>query len=65
MLVSLGLESDASRALLSGSARIVWTAEAISHFDAMTKYCEHQGWGVYTTVFPELDKRTDKSLGLE
>lgn len=35
--------------LLSRSARLVWTVEASSHFEAMTLYYEGQGWGEYTT----------------
>ena len=30
-------------------AKKVWTVRAESHFDAMTKYYEHMGWGAYTT----------------
>jgi hypothetical protein len=29
--------------------RGVWTIEADSHFDAMTKYYSHMGWGEYTS----------------
>jgi hypothetical protein len=44
-----GSRGDAARALLSSAARRTWTVEAASHFEAMTKYYEHQEWGTYTT----------------
>jgi hypothetical protein len=47
-LVLAGQRGDAARALLSKSARLTWTVEAESHFQAMTLYYEHMGWGPYT-----------------
>jgi hypothetical protein len=40
---------DDARSKLSPAARLIWTVDASSHFEAMTLYYEHQGWGVYTT----------------
>lgn len=44
-----GQRGDEARSLLSSSAKLVWTVEAASHFEAMTAYYKHHGWGVYTT----------------
>lgn len=52
-----GPQGDAARALLARGARLVWTVEAKSHFQAMTLYYEHMGWGVYKTDHPEHDMR--------
>jgi hypothetical protein len=41
------------------------TVEAESHFEAMTLYYERQGWGTYTTDFPEVDKQTYRERGWE
>ena len=40
---------DQARARLSSAARLTWTIEATSHFQAMTLYYKHMGWGTYTT----------------
>ena len=40
--------ADARRLLEAGSKRI-WTVEAGSHFEAMTKYYDFMGWGEYST----------------
>jgi hypothetical protein len=45
-----GPMGDDARRLLSPGARLVWTVVAGSHFEAMTKYYEHRGWGPYTPV---------------
>ena len=50
--------------MLSPEARLVWTVDAKSHFDAMTLYYEHQGWGEYTTDDP-WDQTTYEELGWE
>ncbi len=55
---------DARKALELGS-RLVWTVEAASHFEAMTKYYAHMGWGEYTTDFPDIDKQTYAERGWE
>jgi len=60
-----GPRGDASRATLSPTARLVWTVEADSHFEAMTRYWAHMGWGVYTTDFPDQDCRSYCDLGWE
>jgi hypothetical protein len=44
-----GQRGEAARALLSSSARIIWTFEAESHYEAMTIYYRHMGWGEYVT----------------
>jgi hypothetical protein len=56
---------DDARAMLTSNAKLVWTVEAASHFEAMTKYYEHQGWGTYTTDFPEIDRQTYAERGRE
>ena len=48
----LGAES---RTLLEPNSRIIHSFYADSHFDAMTKYYQFMGWGVYETEY-ELDK---------
>lgn len=49
MFCLAGPHGDQARALLSSEAKLVWTVDASSHFEAMTKYYEYQGWGTYTT----------------
>jgi len=56
-----GPAGDKARSLLEGKAVKIWECEADCHFEAMTKYYEYQGWGVYTTKFkqdywPYIDK---------
>jgi hypothetical protein len=51
-----GSAGDAARALLEPGTRLEWVVDADCHFDAMTKYYEYRGWGVYTTDYPEKDK---------
>jgi hypothetical protein len=58
-----GPHGDDARAELGSDARMVWTVEAASHFEAMTLYYEHMGWGVYTTDFPEIDRQTYAERG--
>ncbi|HEX9626487.1 MAG TPA: hypothetical protein VGA00_06065 [Acidiferrobacterales bacterium] len=48
-----GPAGDGARALLEGKAELVWSCEAESHFEAMTKYYAYQGWGQYTTEFEQ------------
>ncbi|MEQ4210161.1 hypothetical protein [Actinopolymorpha sp. B9G3] len=59
-----GPRGDAARALLGKSARLTWTVNAESHFEAMTLYYEHMGWGTYTTDH-EWDRRTYAEHGWE
>lgn len=44
-----GFHGNEARQRLSAAARLVWTVEANSSFDAMTLYWRHQGWGTYTS----------------
>jgi hypothetical protein len=59
-----GSHGDDARDLLSPAARLVWTVDAASHFDAMTAYYEHQGWGVYKTD-QEWDRKSYAEHGWE
>ena len=43
----------------------MWTVEARSHFEAMTLYYEHMGWGDYRTDVPEIDKHSYAEQGWE
>jgi hypothetical protein len=43
---------------------MTWTVEAESHFQAMTLYYEHMGWGTYATD-QEWDRRTYVEHGWE
>lgn len=49
MFCLAGPQGDQARSLLSPRARLVWTVDAASHFEAMTRYYAHQGWSAYTT----------------
>ena len=60
-----GPMGDGARDLLGSDARLVWTVEAASHFEAMTKYYEHLEWGEYKTDFAEIDKQTYEERGWE
>ncbi len=44
-----GPTGDGARKTVPADAKLVWTVWAGSHFEAMTRYYERQGWGVYTT----------------
>lgn len=59
-----GPRGEAARSLLSPSARLTWSLEAESHFQAMTLYYEHMGWGLYTSR-DERDLPTYAELGWE
>ena len=48
-----GPKGDRARALLLPGAKLTWTVEASSHFEAMTKYYQHMDWGAYTTEHEE------------
>lgn len=48
---------DDARSLLEPDSRLVWTVEAASHFEAMTKYYGFMGWGDYTSDFPDVDQQ--------
>ena len=60
-----GEHGDDARKLLEPGSKLVWTCEANSNFEAMTKYYEFRRWGEYTTDYPEHDKKTYKELGWE
>jgi hypothetical protein len=57
-----GPRGDAARKLLSPSAKLVWAVEANNHFEAMTLYYTHMGWGEYRSDHSELDKKTYREL---
>jgi len=44
-----GRHGDGARSLLSPSAKSIWTIDAESHFEAMTKYYQFMDWGEYST----------------
>ncbi|OZG75541.1 hypothetical protein BTA51_03580 [Hahella sp. CCB-MM4] len=60
-----GRYGDSVRSLLKPGAKLVWTCDASSYFEAMTKYYEYMGWGEYKSDFPEEDKRTYVERGWE
>ena len=47
--VLAGPMGDDARNLLPAGSKLVWTVEAGSHFEAMTKYYVYRSWGTYTT----------------
>ena len=51
---SAGPHGDDARAMLEPGARLVSSVEAASHFEAMTLYYEHMGWGPYITSYDKL-----------
>ena len=60
-----GPHGDSERSLLELGATLVWTCEASSHFEAMTKYYVYMGWGEYKSDYPVEDKKPYSELGLE
>ena len=40
---------DVRKNIVEPDGKIVWTCEAKSHFEAMTKYYEYMNWGEYET----------------
>jgi hypothetical protein len=42
-----GPMGDEARSLLPAGSKLVWTVDAGSHFEAMTKYYKHIGLGEY------------------
>ncbi|WP_300386982.1 hypothetical protein [uncultured Nocardioides sp.] len=44
-----GPHGDDARSTLSKSARMTWTVEAASYFEAISLYYAHQGWGAYVS----------------
>jgi hypothetical protein len=49
---------DGARSLLEGKSELVWSCEAESHFEAMTKYYTYQEWRAYTTEFEKITGHT-------
>ncbi|MFC4455295.1 hypothetical protein [Deinococcus sonorensis] len=47
-----GPHGDDARRRLSPDARLIWTVEAGSHFEAMTSYYEYMDWGPYRSDQP-------------
>jgi hypothetical protein len=60
-----GPMGDGARNLLSFPARLAWTFEASSHFEAMSLYHERMGWPPYETDSPDEDNRTYADRGWE
>ena len=60
-----GPMGEGARSLLEHPATLVWTVEAKSHFDAMTLYYAHRGWGEYTSEYPDIDAQTYRERGWE
>jgi hypothetical protein len=52
MVCDAGPRGDSARALLEPGARLAWTFEAESHFDAMSQYHARMGWPDYQTSEP-------------
>ena len=50
-----GSMGDGARAMMDSNTKLIWTVEADSHFEAMTKYYKFMNWGEYKTEF-EQDK---------
>jgi hypothetical protein len=49
-----GPDGEAARRLFAeGGAKLVWTFEACSHFDAMVKYHQYLGREPYTTEYAQ------------
>jgi hypothetical protein len=44
-----GPHGDGARSQLPAGSVLVWTVNAACHFEAMTLYYEHVGWGVYSS----------------
>lgn len=60
-----GEHGNEARAILSTDAKLVWSVEASSHYEAMCLYYSYMGWGQYTTDFPDIDRKTYKEIGWE
>lgn len=48
-----GSMGNSARSLMDSNAQLIWTVEAGSHFEAMTKYYEFMNWGEYKTEFDQ------------
>lgn len=60
-----GPMGDEARSLMKQPGTLVWRVEAKSHFEAMTLYYAHMGWGEYTTDHPDIDTQTYTERGWE
>ena len=60
-----GAKGDGARSFLCKDAKLVWTCDAGSNFETMTMYYQYMDWGVYTSDFPDEDKRTYAEIGWE
>ncbi len=60
-----GPHGNGARAQLSKDARLVWSVEASSHFEAMSLYYSHMGWGEYKSDFMSEDMKSYKDKGIE
>jgi len=58
-----GPHGNDARCMLEPGASLVWTCEAVSYFEAMSKYYEYMGWGEYKSDYPEEDKKTYSERG--
>jgi len=58
-----GPHGESARGLLGRSAKLIWTCDAESYFEAMQKYYAYMGWGEYKSDFPAQDKETYISRG--
>jgi hypothetical protein len=47
-----GPRGEGARKLAGSNAKLIWTTEAGSHFDAMTAYYDFMDWGTYRTDQP-------------
>lgn len=65
MFVLAGPQGADARRALTQPARLVWTVEAASHFEAMTAYYRFRGRGEYTTAHPEWDCTSYREHGWE
>jgi hypothetical protein len=59
-----GPKGDDARTMLGPTAKLIWTVEAKSHFEAMTLYYQHMDWGEYKTD-QEWDLQTYAEHGWE
>jgi hypothetical protein len=53
MFCLAGSMGEGARATMDSNAKLIWTVEADSHFEAMTKYYKFMDWGEYKTEFKQ------------
>jgi hypothetical protein len=44
-----GPRGDDARKIVGSTAKLIWTVDAATHFEAMTEYYKFMGWGEYKT----------------